>query len=65
MVLTIASVQVRPGDHWEIKGPNEIWVWHNDVISVIHSDADIMSLLIREWQERHRKIEIYENGSGI
>jgi hypothetical protein len=65
MNLTIGSIKIRPHDHWEVKDENTIWVWHGEDIRVLRSDAMLMSLLIREWQEEHRHDEQFNHGAGI
>ena len=64
-MLRIGSVRIRPNDYCEVKGPNEMWIWHNDVITVLLSNSSLMSRLIREWQEENRTDETHEAGSGI
>jgi hypothetical protein len=63
--MLIGTVTIGPHDHWEIRGKNVIWIWQSDEIVVLRSDSRIMSLLIREYQERNTKEESYENGAGI
>ena len=65
MMLTIGTTKIGPTDHWEVRGRNEIWIWQNGEIVVLLSDSQIMSLLIREWQDENRITEVYEHGAGI
>jgi len=63
--MQIGLVEIHPNDHWEVKGKNLIWVWHNEKILVVYSNSALMRRLIREFQESNRTEEEYENGTGI